>query len=117
MGSGIYFPICAIPFSILIIFIFFKKGYIKNYETRIYKFLIILNFIGLILELLCTIASLIYNSNPILSEFICKSYLVYLTSWATLFTYYVHKISTKKNWTIIKKIILKIKINNNIIIN
>ena len=96
MGSGIFFPICAIPFSILINILFFKKGHIDNYETRIYKALIISNFIGLILELLCTVGSLIYSNYHIVSDFIYKSYLLYLLSWTGLFTYYVYKISTDK---------------------
>ena len=96
MGSGIFFPICALPFSLLIIILFFKKGHIDNYETRIYKKLIILNFIGLILELLCTVGSMIYDDLPILANFIYKSYLLYLLSWTALFTYYVYKISTPK---------------------
>ena len=96
MGSGIFFPICALPFSLLIIILFFKKGHIDNYETRMYKKLIILNFIGLILELLCTVGSMIYDDLPILANFIYKSYLLYLLSWTALFTYYVYKISTPK---------------------
>ena len=96
MGSGIFFPICAIPFSILINILFFKKGHIDNYETRIYKALIISNFVGLILELLCTVGSLIYSNYHIVSDFIYKSYLLYLLSWTGLFTYYVYKISTDK---------------------
>ena len=98
MGSGIFFPICALPFSIMILILFFKRGYINNVETRIYKRLIILNFIGLILELLCTFASFIYHSYPFISEFICKTYLVYLMSWTGLFTYYIFRISVDKNF-------------------
>lgn len=96
MGSGIFFPICALPFSLLIIVLFFKKGHIDNYETRIYKKLIILNFIGLILELLCTVGSMIYHDLPMLANFIYKSYLVYLLGWTALFTYYVYKVSDPK---------------------
>ncbi len=96
MGSGIFFPICAIPFSLLIITLFFKKGHVNNYETRIYGNLILLNFIGLILELSCTFASMIYNKFPVFSNIIYKSYLLYLLSWTSLFAYYVYKISTDK---------------------
>ena len=105
MGSGIFFPISAIPFSILLILLFFKKGYISNYETRIYRTLIILNFIGLLLELLCTVGSMIYFQYTFLSKLIYKSYLVYLLSWTATFTYYVYKISA--NAKIIKSIYIK----------
>ena len=35
MGTGIVFPICAIPFSILINVLFIKKEHADNYETKI----------------------------------------------------------------------------------
>lgn len=94
MGSGIFFPICAIPFSLLIMILFFKKGHINNSETKIYQSLIVINFIGLIIEILCTFASIIYNQLPLLSNFIYKSYLVYLITWTSLFTLYIYKISS-----------------------
>ena len=93
MGSGIFFPLSAIPFSILIMVLFFRKEQAKNIETKIYKFLIISNFIGLIIELLCTYASMIYETQPIISNIIYKSYLVYLLTWTAFFTYYVYRIS------------------------
>jgi len=96
MGTGVFFPICALPFSILIIILFFKKGYVNNIETKTYRVLIILNFIGLIIEILCTFASLIYNEVPFISNIIYKSYLVYLLTWMGVFTYYIYKISKDK---------------------
>ncbi len=107
MGSGIFFPICAIPFSILIMILFFKKGYINNIETKLYKILIITNFVGLILELLCTFASTIYDTNRFLSDFIYKSYLIYLLDWTAIFTYYVYRVSTKlPNFNKLKKLMV-----------
>lgn len=96
MNSGLFFPICAIPFSILIIVLFYKKGHIDNYETRIYSILIDLNFIGLILELLCTVGAFIYNDYKFVADFFFKTYLVYLLTWTALFMYYVYRISEKK---------------------
>ena len=97
MGSGIFFPICAIPFSLLTIILFFLRGHIKNEETRIYSFLILSNFAGLVLELLCTFASLIYKEHAFLSNIIYKSYLAYLITWIGLFLSYVQSISTSKD--------------------
>ena len=94
MGSGIFFPICAIPFSLLIIILFFKKGHIKNSETKIYQILIVSNLIGLIIEILCTFASVIYNQYPVISDLIYKMCLIYLISWTSLFTMYIYVISS-----------------------
>ena len=75
MGSGIFFPLCALPFNILVLVLFFIKGYIKNEETRIYVIMLLSNFFGLIIEIGCTFASMIYDSYPIVSNFIYKSYV------------------------------------------
>ena len=74
MGSGVFFPLSAIPFSILIIVLFFIKGHIDSKETRIFTVLVVSNFFGLIIELLCTIASMIYLSHPNISIIIYKLY-------------------------------------------
>ena len=100
MGSGLFFPLCALPFSLLILFLFYKKGHIENEETRIYSILIVSNLVGLIIELFCTYASFIYNKQEFLSSLICKTYLVYLIFWIGFFLSYVHTISvdgTPKN--------------------
>ena len=97
MSSGIFFPISALPFIILIIILFFRKKRIINEDTRIYKFLILSNLLGLIIEILCTFASYIYNELPIVSNIIYKGYLLYLITWIGLLLSYIHSISSKKS--------------------
>ena len=75
MGSGLFFPLCAIPFSILIIILFFAKEHIESKETKIFNVLIVSNFFGLIIEIMCTYASFIYDTTRILSVIIYKLYL------------------------------------------
>lgn len=96
-GSGIYFPISAIAFSLLIIVVFFIKKPIKSTETRIYKYLLIVNFIGLIIELLCTYAAYISDTHHFISDFILKLYLVYNITFTALLTFYVFYISKSNN--------------------
>ena len=93
MGSGIFFPISALPIIITIILTFNLKKHIKTTETRIYNMLIITNLIGLIIELACAVACRIYDINRILSLFILKSYLVYLIVWTAIFSSYIFRIS------------------------
>ena len=93
MASGLYFPISAIPFSLLVIMLFFIKDTIKTTETKIYKYLLLSNFIGLIIEIFCTYASMIRITNPLLSDFILKLYLVYNIFWTLLLTFYVFYVS------------------------
>lgn len=93
MSSDIWFPIAGIFFSIMITIVFLVKSGVKTRETKTYKYLLIINFIGLILELLCTYASSIYYQNRFLSNFILKSYLIYNIVWVMLLTYYTFMIS------------------------
>lgn len=92
MGSGLYFPACAIPFSILINILFVLKKHIDTKETKIYSVLIISNLCGLMIEILCTYATLIYKQFPLLSEFIYKLYLLYLIVWISTFGYYIYSL-------------------------
>ncbi|MEG2230052.1 MAG: ATP-binding protein, partial [Bacilli bacterium] len=97
MGTGIFFPLCAIPFSLIIIILFYKKGHIDSKETWIFNTLIISNFIGLIIEILCTYASNIYLTHPFISTLIYKSYLLYLIVWISVMAYYVFCMAKKDN--------------------
>ena len=90
MGSGIFFPVLSLFYSVLLIVLCFKDKKIKN---NILKSLVIVNFIGLISELLCSYAAFNIKKMPILSNFILKFYLVYLVTWIILFTKYISNIS------------------------
>ena len=111
MESGIFFPICAVPFSLLIVCVFYIKKHIKTHETQMFGILAIINFIGLIIEIACTGAAYIYESNRLISELILKTYLIYIITWATLFTIYIYLISTpqekiEKKYNLYKKILI-----------
>ena len=111
MESGIFFPICALPFSLLIVCVFYIKKHIKTHETQMFGILAIINFIGLIIEIACTGAAYIYESNRLISELILKTYLIYIITWATLFTIYIYLISTpqekiEKKYNLYKKILI-----------
>lgn len=94
MGTGIYFPLSALSFSVLIVILFFKKKHISSYETKLYGAIIVTNLCGIIIELLCTLASYIKDTMPMLSIIILKSYLIYVILWALLFSLYIYTIST-----------------------
>jgi signal transduction histidine kinase len=95
MSSDIWFPVAGLFFSIMIMIILFSKGSIKTKETKIYKVMLITNFVGLIVEILCTYAAYIYvyNDNVLLSDFILKLYLVYNIFFVTLLAYYTFMVS------------------------
>ena len=90
MGSGIFFPVAALPVSAIIIIVFFVKNRFKSDEVNSYSNLLILNLIGLLLEILCTYASIIYDDYRLISEIIYKLYLAYELCWIViLFKYFI----------------------------
>lgn len=98
MNSGIFFPICALFVSVLLIVVFFSRKHMKTAETTLYSYLIVSNVVGLVIELCCTYASLIHNEHLLVSNFILKLYLVYLITWITLFVAYIFVISHNKDY-------------------
>ncbi len=108
MGSGVFFPVAALPVSIIIIIVFFAKNRFKSDEVSTYSSLLILNCVGLLLEILCTYASLIYDDYRLISEIIYKLYLAYELSWINvLFRYFVivSKTLNEKNKKVMSKFI------------
>ena len=93
MSSDIWFPISGLFISIFTLVLFLKKVNVKTKETRIYSYLIIINFFGLIVELLCTYASFIHDTNLFLSDLILKIYLDYNLIYCALLTYYTFMVS------------------------
>ena len=73
-------------YSITIFIIYFSKTHLNNYETKIYKSLIISNLIGIILEIFCIFFTIKKDIYPLLSIIINKSFLAYLVIYVSLFT-------------------------------
>ena len=96
MSSDIWFPVAGLFFSIMTMIILFTKGSIKTRETNIYKVLIVTNFIGLVLEILCTYAAYIHETNLLLSNIIFKAYLVYNVLFVCILAYYTFSISNSE---------------------
>lgn len=97
MENGIFFSIISLFYSILIIIVFFWRKRYKSPENNIYKKILIINLIGLIIEIFIgTYASkyLIYE-NEVLALNLLKLILVYFIVWITAFTYYIVLISLK----------------------
>ncbi len=95
MNFGISFSSLSIFYSILLIKNFFNKKRINSYETKLYGWLVLTNFAGLILAIMCYFGVLYSDTYPIFAYIISRGYLVYLTSWIIILTIYVMMISTK----------------------
>ena len=93
INSTIFFTIASFFYSSLLMLAFFSKEKIKTEENKIYSKLIIINFIGIILELLCAIFSKNIESFLPLYTILNKAYLIYLIVWCSVFGIYVFLIS------------------------
>lgn len=99
MTTGLFFPTCALGFSILLNVVYFSKRRLKNIENKLYQFLVVSNLFALLFEYACTYFSL--NYVPFISDLILKTYLLLLLIWIAIFTIYMIYI-TKKNHHISK---------------
>ncbi len=115
MKTFMAFPICSLVFMSLIATVYFLKPRIKSIENSIYKWLVIVNIIGLVLEILCYFAVDMVDTYYFLSIAILKLYVVYIFIWANIFNSYVFMVSYKnydKNDETVKKYYQKVKRNS-----
>lgn len=85
----IFFTIVSLFYSILLTIAFFSKKRINLRENNIYASLIITNFIGIILELFCTIFAGYAIGHLTFYTILNKLFLLYLITWNTIFSFYV----------------------------
>lgn len=95
--SSLYFLISSLFYNLLVTIIYFHKERIKTKENKIYSLLIIINLIGIIIDMSSvTMARLgIHNA---LFVIINKVYMLYLLCWITTFTYYILTISLDEKY-------------------
>lgn len=85
-------------FSFTLNLIFFFRKHIKTKETKIFSYLLIVNFIGLIVELVCAYIGYNYETNNLFAHIFTKIYLIYLMTYLFIMTLYVYSIAyMKKN--------------------
>lgn len=120
MQNGIFFSIISLAYCILTLILFFSKEKIKSKENRLYGYLIITNFIGLLIEVFPATLAIrgIINVSEGVLILILKLILIYLVSWTLVFTYYIASVSIKKEKivTIIKCIGITIELSSIILI-
>ena len=95
MIIGISFITCNLIYLLLLCIAYFLKKKIKTVETEIYAKLLILNVIGLILELACCYTVIHMEEIPITNIIANRLYLIYFSTFISLFTMYVYIICCK----------------------
>lgn len=87
MYGSLYFQIASLAYILLLVFIFFSKKRLKTVENKIYSYLIVINLIGVILDILSTYIAIVDVNYPLLN-IISNFYLMYLILFLLTFTAY-----------------------------
>ncbi|MDD6223377.1 MAG: hypothetical protein PUB18_00020, partial [bacterium] len=93
---GLVFQISSLLFLSVVSINYFFKERIKNMETKIFDILIVVNLLGILVDIASTSIALFDFDNSYLN-IISKIYLIYLLSNAILFIFYTFYISFESN--------------------
>ena len=110
INTTIFLTIISFFYSVLLMIAYFSKDKIKTLENKVYSKLIIINFIGIILELFCTIFAGYAKDYLVFYTILNKLFLVELTIWCSVFSVYVFLISSKKEKNELKAYLKKVSI-------
>ena len=110
INTTIFLTIISFFYSVLLMIAYFSKDKIKTLENKVYSKLIIINFIGIILELFCTIFAGYAKDYLVFYTILNKLFLVELTIWCSVFSVYVFLISSKKEKNELKSYLQKVSI-------
>ncbi len=95
--SFIGFPISAMIYIAMFIIIYFSKKRINIFENKLLIGIMILNFVGLLLELGCYWSVIDINKFSMLKMIILKTYIVYIFTFNLALNIYIF-ILTNKNY-------------------
>ena len=108
--SSLYFLICSLFYSLLIMFVYFRKKRFPSYENKLFSILVVVNFIGILIDMTSVSLATIGITN-IVFRIVNKLYIIYLLTWITIFLFYTLIISFDAKYTKkIKKFITIISI-------
>ena len=91
--TGNFFTICSGFYISLLLIVFFYKKRLETVENKIYSYLIIANFFGVILAIVSYLVVKRMDIFGFFCDIVTKAYIVYLLLWITLFTNYVNVIT------------------------
>ena len=87
-------------FSIMLLFLYFSKQRINSMENKIYGVLVVINVIGLVLELLCCYFTY-YNGTNSFNTLMCfivnRIFVLYMLTWLSVFAFYIFYITYSQN--------------------
>lgn len=106
---GNFFTICSAFYILLLLVVFFSKKRLSSIENKIYSWLIVTNFFGVILAIFSYMLMLDAENFGIFCDIVNKTYLLYLVTWITLFSIYVFIITYNSRKLSTKELVKKYK--------
>ena len=85
---GIAILCVSFLYSIFLNILYFSKKHIKTYETKMFSIMMVSNLIGIILEFSCIFSLYYLGTESLMSIMINKLFLLYLLTFAILFSIY-----------------------------
>lgn len=107
INSTIFFTIASLMYNVLLMIAYFSKDKIRTSENKVYSKLIIINFVGIVLELFCTIFAGYAEEHLLFYTILNKLFLIELIVWGATFGIYVFLISSKKDSVVALKKYMK----------
>ena len=107
MIIGVTLLVVSLIYLLLTGITYYSKKRLKNEENKIYNYMVITTFIGILLEIGCIVVVPIREKMFLLNELFNRLFLSYILVWIFLFTKYIFIISFSND----KK--LSIKFRNN----
>lgn len=102
---SVSFSICCFLFMVLIAMVYFLKGRIKNIDNSIYTSIVVLNLVGLFIDISGYFSFRTFGSDFILNVLISKIYLIYYISYIFCLMLYTYNLCFKNFEKIYDKLI------------
>lgn len=100
----IYLMIIALIYSIVLNISYFTKQHLQTSENKYYSRLLVLNLIGLILEIMCGITGVTLPNNAQISQIFTKLFMCFLTLFTLTISIYIYSLCFEKKENIFNKI-------------
>lgn len=107
--ANVYLTICAFIISSIITYMFIRKKGIENFETKIFKYMLLINIVESLTTTSIVVNAITWN-NFLLFKLLNKLDVILVVSWCSLLFYYIYSLNNKN------QLIKKITISTNIII-
>ena len=104
MNISLAFLLISLIYSIFLNIIFHIKKHISTVETSIFSLLLVLNLIGIFLEISCILAIFKLGTSSIITIICNRLFLLYLISFVILFGFYTYYIILGLNNEKLKKL-------------